>query len=136
MAGNVFGYDIYMISEEGFCNVVENGKVIGFQLLMRLANYRGYILSQIEDIKINVDGLQIAREDISLRLGDRSYTLDEMADVVDERWEISQTAIVTCLLDDGLKPGVHEIKAEQHIRASYIPITAVSSVSKQLTLTA
>lgn len=132
--GNVFGYGTYMISDEGFRNVEENGKRIGFQLHMRLANYRGYILSQIEDIRISVDGEAIPRKDIRFSLGGKTYTLDEMENTVDDRWELLQTATVTCLKPGGLTPGPHTISAEEHIRASYIPMIAASQLTKTLTL--
>ncbi|MDT8860209.1 DUF6379 domain-containing protein [Alkalihalobacillus sp. MEB130] len=132
--GNVFGYDTYMICEDGFSNVIENGVVIGFQLKIRIANYRGYILSQIEDIKIKVDGDEIPRKDIRFFLDDRTYTLDEMENVYDDRWEIKQIATIICLKQGGLSEGQHEITAEQHIRASYIPMIAASHSTKTLTL--
>src|SRR6267143_5306460 len=115
-----------MICDEGFCNVEENGKRVGFQLGMRIANYRGYLLSQIEDIRISVDGGAIARSDIRFSIGGRTYTLDQMETVVDNRWELRETAVVTCLKAGGLVPGKHEISAEEHIRASYIPMVAVA----------
>ena len=132
--GNVFGYETYMIGDEGFRNVEERGKCVGFQLHMRLANYRGYLLSQIEDIRISVDGEAIPRENIRFCVGGKTYTLDEMEDVVDNRWELLQTAIVTCLKPGGLAPGPHTISAEEHIRASYIPMIAASQLTKTLTL--
>jgi hypothetical protein len=84
---------------------------------------------------VAVDGEQIPREQIRFTIEDRTYTLDEMEQIVDDRWEIRQTATITCLKPGGLKPGTHEISAEQHIRASYIPIIAVSSAQKVLTMT-
>jgi hypothetical protein len=132
--GNVFGYETYMIGDEGFRNVEEGGKCIGFQLQMRLANYRGYLLSQIEDIRISVDGEAIPRENIRFSVGGKTYTLDEMEDVVDNRWELLQTATVTCLKPGGLARGPHSISAEEHIRASYIPMIAASQLTKTLTL--
>jgi hypothetical protein len=132
--GNVFGYGTYMISDDGFRNVEEGGKCVGFQLHMRIANYRGYILSQIEDIRISVDGEAIPRKDIRFSLGGKTYTLDEMESVVDDRWELLQTATVTCLKAGGLAPGAHTVSAEEHIRASYIPMIAASQLTKTLTL--
>jgi hypothetical protein len=132
--GNVFGYGTYMIQEDGFRNVEENGRCIGFQLRMRLANYRGYILSQIEDIRVNVDGEQIPRENIRFSLGKKSYTLDEMENVVDDRWELLQVATVTCLKPGGLAAGEHTVTAEEHIRASYIPMLAVAQLTKRLVI--
>jgi hypothetical protein len=132
--GNVFGYGSYMICDDGFRNIEENGRRIGFQLHMRLANYRGYLLSQIEDIRISVDGEAIAREDIRFSIGGKTYTLDEMEEVVDNRWELRQVATVTCLKPGGLEAGEHEISAEEHIRASYIPMVAVAQLTRRLRL--
>jgi len=132
--GNVFGYGSYMICDDGFRNIEENGRRTGFQLHMRLANYRGYLLSQIEDIRISVDGEAIAREDIRFSIGGKTYTLDEMEEVVDNRWELRQVATVTCLKPGGLAAGEHEISAEEHIRASYIPMVAVAQLTRTLRL--
>ena len=134
-AGNVFGYGSYMLCDDGFRNVEENGRRIGFQLQMRLANYRGYLLSQIEDIRISVDGEAIPRKDIRFAIGGKTYTLDEMEEVVDNRWELRQVATVTCLKPGGLKAGEHEVSAEEHIRASYIPMVAVARLTRTLRLT-
>lgn len=132
--GNPFGYDSYMICDDGFRNVAENGKLVGFQLRMRLANYRGYVLSQIEDIRIAVDGQAIPRQDIRFSVSGKTYTLDEMEEVVDDRWELRQVATVRCLKSGGLAPGEHEVSAEEHIRASYLPMTAVARLTKKLML--
>lgn len=131
---STFGYQTYMICEDGFKNVIENREVVGFQLNMRIANYRGYILSQIEDIKVTVDGEEIPRKDIRFTIGKRTYTLDEMEEVYDDRWEIKQIATVTCLKPGGLNPGQHEIEAEQHFRVSYIPTIAMPNSKKTLSL--
>jgi len=132
--GNVFGYGTYMICDDGFRNVEENGKRIGFQLQMRIANYRGYLLSQIEDIRISVDSEAVPRQNIRFSVGGKTYTLDEMEEVVDNRWELRQVATVTCFKAGGLAVGEHEISAEEHIRASYIPMTAVARLTKRLML--
>jgi hypothetical protein len=132
--GNVFGYETYMICEDGFSNVERGGEIMGFKVDMRIANYRGYILSQIEDIKIAVDGEPIARSAMRIRFGAKEYTLDEMESVTDDRWELRQIASVTCLKPGGLKAGKHVITAEEHIRASYLPFTAIAHATKTLTL--
>ncbi|MBS0422665.1 MAG: hypothetical protein JSR66_33470 [Proteobacteria bacterium] len=123
-----------MLCDDGFRNVEENGRRIGFQLRMRLANYRGYLLSQIEDIRISVDGDAIPRKDIRFAIGGKTYTLDEMEEVVDNRWELRQVATVTCLKPGGLTAGEHEVSAEEHIRASYIPMVAVARLTRTLRL--
>ena len=54
--GNFFGYDAYIISDNSLKNITEGDAVVGFELTLRIANYRGYLLSQIEDVRIEVDG--------------------------------------------------------------------------------
>ena len=123
-----------MICEEGFSNVERQGQVVGFRLNLRIANYRGYVLSQIEDIKVVVDGEPIAREAMRVKFGAKEYTLDEMESVTDDRWELRQVASVTCLKPGGLEPGKHVLTVEEHIRASYLPFTAVAHATKTLIL--
>jgi hypothetical protein len=131
---NIFGYDTYMIA--GLRNARRGSEVIGFELQLRIANYRGYILSQIEDIRVNVDGRAVKREAIRFTIESRTYTLDQMESVIDDRWEILQVATVLCLESGGLAAGPHTVTVEEHIRASYIPFTAVSVASKVLELAA
>jgi hypothetical protein len=132
--GNVFGYETYMICEDGFSNLESRGQVIGFRVNLRIANYRGYILSQIEDIKVAVDGVPIARADMRVKFGAKEYTLDQMETVTDDRWEWKQVASVTCLKSGGLAAGKHVLEVEEHIRASYLPFVAVAHATKTLTL--
>jgi Domain of unknown function (DUF6379) len=132
--GNVFGYEFYMIQPDGFRNVKRAGEVIGFQLRLRLANYRGYILSQVEDVRVMVDDDRVARGDIRFGIENRSYRLDEMESATNDRWEILQVATVTCLKPGGLASGKHTLNVEEHVRASYIPMVAVASARRELTL--
>jgi hypothetical protein len=132
--GNVFGYETYMICEDGFLNLESRGQVVGFRVNLRIANYRGYILSQIEDIKVAVDGVPIARADLRVKFGAKEYTLDQMETVTDDRWEWKQVAAVTCLKPGGLTAGKHVVEVEEHIRASYLPFVAVAHATKTLTL--
>jgi len=130
--GNVFGYETYMIRDGSLRNVYEGSHAIGFQLELRIANYRGYILSQVEDIRVSVDGTPVPREAIRFGVGGRVYTLAEMETVVDDRWELRQVATVTCLQPGGLAAGPHRVTVEEHIRASYIPFVAVAQATKSL----
>jgi hypothetical protein len=123
-----------MICDEGFSNIERHGRVVGFNLNLRIANYRGYLLSQIEDIKVSVDGEPIPREAMRVKFGSKEYTLAQMESVTDDRWELKQVASVTCLKRGGLAPGPHLVAVEEHIRASYLPFVAVAHASKTLTL--
>jgi hypothetical protein len=132
--GNVFGYDIYMICDGSLRNVAQDGRVTGFAVDLRLANYRGYLLSQVEDLRISIDGQWIDHDLIRFAVNGRTYTLDAMAEETGNRWGILDRATLTCLVPGGLAPGAHEVLVEEHIRASYIPMTAVAFAQKTLAL--
>jgi hypothetical protein len=132
--GNVFGYDTHMICDDTLRNVGEGDQVTGFAVDLRIANYRGYLLSQVEDIRISVDGAWIEPEKLRFAINGKSYTLPEMESETDNRWNILDRATLTCLVPGGLAAGPHEVTVEEHIRASYIPMTAVAFSTKVLTI--
>ena len=134
MRGNFFGYETYIIRDRSLHNVRRDGEVVGFALELRIANYRGYLLSQIEDVRICIDGEWMERESLRFKVNGREFTLDEMADVTDERWGLLDVATLTCLRRGGLSAGVHRITIEEHIRPSYIPMTAVAWLIKDVEL--
>ena len=115
------GRQIY--NPDGFKNVEKDGAVIGFEFQFKAQYYRGFTLSIIRDIKVNVDGEDFAREDIRFSVNGATFTLEEMRTVIDSeyRWEFSDYATVTVLKEGGLAKGPHHIKAIQVIAPSYMP---------------
>ena len=51
-----------LIQTRGFSNVVEDGRVTGFQLLLRMPNYRGAWGSLLEGVDVTVDGRAFSRD--------------------------------------------------------------------------
>lgn len=115
------GRQIY--NPDGFKNIVEAGSVTGYQFQFKAQYYRGFTLSIVRDIKVNVDGEDAAREDIRLTVNGETFTLDEMRTVIDPeyRWEFGDYATVSVLKHGGLARGPHHIKAVQIIAPSYMP---------------
>ena len=129
-------FDKMMLCDEGFENVVDKGEVIGFSLLARLPYYRGLGLSMIEDIALTVDGEPVAREDIRFSVRGRSWTLDEMETVYDDRWNFGEKATVTALRPGGLTPGGHKVEIAVRMRVSYLPFIPTTKTSRELQLAA
>ncbi|AOH85307.1 hypothetical protein AWL63_16515 [Sphingomonas panacis] len=128
--------DNKMICTELFENVVENGETIGFAFLGRLPYYRGLGLSMIEDIAVSVDGVPAAREDVRFSVRGKTYTLDEMETVYDDRWNFSEKAKITVLRAGGLTPGNHRIEFAVRMRVSYLPFVPTTKDTKDLALAA
>lgn len=115
------GRQIY--NPDGFKNIVEAGSITGYQFQFKAQYYRGFTLSIIRDIKVNVDGEDVAREDIRFTVNGETFTLDEMRTVIDSdyRWEFGDYATVSVMKQGGLDKGPHHIKAVQIIAPSYMP---------------
>ena len=128
--------DNKMICTELFENVVENGETIGFAFLGRLPYYRGLGLSMIEDIAVSVDGEAAAREDVRFSVRGKTYTLDQMETVYDDRWNFSEKAKIIVLRAGGLTPGNHRIEFAVRMRVSYLPFVPTTKDTKELALAA
>lgn len=128
--------DNKMICTEQFENVVENGETTGFAFLGRLPYYRGLGLSMIEDIQVTVDGEAIAREDVRFAVRGKTYTLDQMETVYDDRWNFGEKARIIALKPGGLAAGKHTITFGVRMRVSYLPFVPTTKDTKELALAA
>lgn len=115
------GREIY--NPQGFRNIEEEGKRVGYQFEFKAQYYRGITLSIVRDIQVNLDGEDVPREDIRFTVNGETFTLEEMRTVIDSdyRWEFGDYATVSVLKEGGLKKGTHHIRALQVIAPSYMP---------------
>ena len=123
--------DNKMIIEDSLENVEG-----GFAFLGRLPYYRGLGLSMVEDIIVTVDDEAVAREDIRFSVRGKTYTLDEMETVYDNRWNFGEKAKITVLKAGGLAPGKHRISFATRLRVSYLPFVPTTKDTKELALAA
>ncbi|WP_044559175.1 DUF6379 domain-containing protein [Azospirillum sp. B4] len=129
-------FDKYMICEEGFGNVVEDGQVVGFTFLARLPYYRGIGLSMVEDIGVVIDGEPVSRQDVRFTVRGRTWTLDEMETEYTERWNFGEKAAVTVRRPNGLAPGRHRLQLSERVRVSYLPFVPTTRDAKELDIPA
>lgn len=107
----------------GFKNIEAGEKITGYEFQFKAQYYRGITLSIVRDIKVNVDGEDVSREDIRFAVNGEKFTLDEMRTVIDSeyRWEFGDYATVSVMKEGGLAKGIHHMKAVQSIAPSYMP---------------
>lgn len=127
-------FDKYMICEDGFQNVVEAGEITGFQFEARLPYYRGLGISMVEDLAVTVDSERFPREALRVTLHGNTYTLHEMEQEYEDRWEFGEKAVVTIRKPGGLKAGLHKIEMEDILRVSYLPFLLIGADDKVLEL--
>ena len=108
----------------------------GFAFFGRLPYYRGLGLSMIENIAVMADGEEIAREDVRFHVRGKTYTLDQMETVYDDRWNFAEKAKIIALKPGGLAPGTHKIEFAVRMRISYLPFVPTTKDVKELALAA
>ena len=108
----------------------------GFAFQGRLPYYRGLGLSMVEDILVSVDGEAVPREDIRFSVRGKTYTLDEMETVYDDRWNFGEKAKIIVLKNGGLTPGEHRVEFATRLRISYLPMVPTTRDAKDLALAA
>ena len=128
--------DNKMIVEGSLGNYVDGGVVKGFQFLGRLPYYRGLGLSMVEDIVIEIDGETIPREKVRFHVRGKTYTLDEMETVYDNRWNFGEQATIIGLREGGLGAGSHQVSFAVRYRVSYLPFVPTTKDTKELALAA
>ncbi|MFV0465449.1 MAG: DUF6379 domain-containing protein [Lachnospiraceae bacterium] len=114
-----------MYRPDGFRNISDAEKIIGFSFDMKIQYYRGVTLSIIRNIEVEVDGIVFDRDAIRFTVNDETFTLEEMRTVISNRWLFGQYATVTVLTEGGLTRGIHHIKCTQTIAPSYMPMILV-----------
>jgi sugar phosphate isomerase/epimerase len=110
-----------IIQGRGFRNVVEDGRVTGFQFQLRNPNYRGGAASLLDGIDVVVDGERIPEHVPLWTLQGRTLTLDELRASEDVRWQLDEPATITVPTPGGLAVGVHRLEVVVHLRRSYFP---------------
>src|SRR5688572_21470915 len=95
-----------LIQSTGFRNVREGGEITGFQLRVRIPNYRGLYASLIDGISVSVGDLVDVGHDVPRwTLGGEIYTLEQLWDSDGVRWPLEEAAVVTVPFPGGLPDG-------------------------------
>jgi Domain of unknown function (DUF6379) len=127
-------FDRYMICEHTLRNLSNEGDVVGFQFGARIAYYRGLGLSMIEDLAVTVNGELMPRHSVRFCVGERTFSLEQMATEYDARWEFGEIATVIVLRPGGLSPGEHRLELVEQLRISYMPFPIQGKDSKAVRL--
>ena len=131
-------YDQHIIFPDSVRNTRSDegrGDIItGFELGARLPYYRGQTLSAVEDIGLAIDGEKVPREQIRFSVRGKTWSLDELETVYEERWEFGEVAHISVLQPGGLAPGAHKVTASVQLRISYLPWSPVTSCTVATTV--
>ncbi len=113
-------FDQYLIVKDSLKNDVVDGKVVGFQFQVRIADYRGCFLSLHNGYFIEVDGVQYPKNVQKFEInGKAPRDFDEIKTCVWEHWNYDDAGVVHIAKEGGLTPGSHHIGLQQSILAQY-----------------
>lgn len=110
-----------LIQSTGFRNTGPAGARDGFAVRLRLPNYHGMRLSQLDGVDVTVDGETFGHELNRLAIRDEVYTLSELREATDARWDMFEWASVLVEKPGGLTPGVHDVSVVARVRYNYFP---------------
>ncbi|EPX87439.1 hypothetical protein ruthe_00509 [Rubellimicrobium thermophilum DSM 16684] len=113
-------FERFFVREDSLRNVVKDGRVRGFCLAVKNANYRGVYLSLHNGYFLEVDGVNYPREAQSFAINGlppRSFA--EIARAVHEHWDYPDEGILHVACPGGLAPGRHRIRIQQSVLAAY-----------------
>lgn len=98
------------IQSRGFKNISENGKVVGFQIPIRTAYYRGIWLSQLQPAILKVDGETFTDDQITWTIAGKTYAQKDFPSLGDVYWHIDELATLNVSKPGGLKIGYHDVE--------------------------
>ena len=109
-------YDSFLIKDTSLKNDYVNGEAVGFQMEVRLANYRGIYLSLVSGFYVKVDGVEYPEEALTFEVnGKAPRTIPEIAKACFEHWDLQDSAILHVKKEGGLEKGTHHVE--------YLPTT-------------
>lgn len=113
-------FDSFLIRGDSLENVEKDGKIIGFRFGVRIADYRGAILSLHNGYYVSVDGVEYPRELQKFEInGQPPRSFEELKTCVWEHWDFDDEGMLYIEKDGGLEPGMHRIGLQQSILAAY-----------------
>ena len=120
-----------ILLDQGFKNVWQDGKIVGFQVRVLISYYRGVPFSLIGGYDIEVDGELFTSDQVNFSVdGVNFYTLEELGPKIDEVWEYGVKAYLRVNKIGGLKRGLHDVKVVSRVDVPYmgpVPITTYQS---------
>jgi hypothetical protein len=111
-----------LVQSRGFRNIEENGRVVGFEFLLRIPNYRGMRASLIDGVDVSVDGEKFSYEDNVLVIQGNPLTLSQLREAATIRWALQELATVRVAKAGGLTLGVHDVEVAVRMRPPYFPL--------------
>lgn len=130
------GFTDRVLQDEGFHNILLNGKKVGVNLDININYYRGLALSCVQKLEVKIDGQEIPQHLMVFELNEKKFPVDRLPELFEEYWGIKETAHLM-IFNNGLEDGEHEVELTLHFRNPYMQFGpgmygAIDSSSKKI----
>ena len=110
----------YLIAEDGVKTYVKDGKVEGYELKARVPYYFGVPFSQIKFIRVTMDGVEEAQENIRIFASSgEEFKMSEIVSVSSYHWGYGEKLRICVLKNGGLAKGSHRLELDVGIAVIY-----------------
>ena len=110
----------YIIDQQGYAPVVEQGKRVGFQFRLRIPYYLGVPFSQIAHIRAKLDGEDLPQEQLRVVASTGEvFRMEELVTVSSYFWEYGEKLRIQPLLGEPLPAGRHRLDVDVSIDVIY-----------------
>ncbi len=124
--------DKYVIPDDSVSNVVKDGRTEGYQIRIRIPYYSGVPLSQVDHIKIKMDGKEVDQNDMYIITSSgEKFSMSEIQTVNTYYWEYGEKLRIYVNKEDGLRKGNHSLNVDTLIDVVYAPKAFCCNVTKE-----
>lgn len=103
----------------------------GFQFGLRLPWYRALPLACVEGLDVTLDGETASPEDLRIELDETTYRLDDLRDLYDRAWYVTDAAQVSVTRPKLAFRNQHELDVTLAVRIPYIVESGVPLVMRE-----
>lgn len=111
-----------VVRDDSLRHIVAKGKKVGCRFDVRLSYYRGHFLSTIDEIGVRIDGEEIPKQDITIRLKGEEYGISQLPHLGNVFWPIAEPATICVFRDGGFAEGEHDVDFTLFFRSPYMEI--------------
>ncbi len=85
-------YNEIMICDKPIKNEIVNGVTTGYEFEIRYPSYRGCYVSNIEELKFEIDGKELDNTYVYFCLNGKEFTMEELPELFREYWYVMKPA--------------------------------------------
>lgn len=111
-----------VVCDDSLKHIYVKGKKTGCRFDVKLSYYRGHFLSAIDELRVKIDGEEVAQQDITFCLHGKEYGIVQLAKLGDVFWPVAEAATIKIFKNGGYEAGEHDIEFIMFFRSPYMEI--------------